>query len=137
MNISPVNNTSFGKIFLKDDSNTKSAVKTFVKDKDSLDSFNSSLISLDSASEGYDMELSAKKDKCAYVFYLNSEDDPKQSCSAGIPNSSMHTSHEQRAAFSEAMDRLIVACANLVDNMKSRVSDEEIDQLFNSRKKYK
>ena len=137
MNITPIRNVSFGRVYLSDDKSTKDAVKAFVKDKNSLDFFSKTLDNLDLASKNYSMELSAEKEKCAYVFYLNNNDIPGQKCSAAIPNSCMHTTWERREGFSKAMDHLVVGCENLVETAETSVSEEDIDQLFNSRKIYK
>ena len=134
MQVSNVDNTSFGKLYLSSDKDTRAVIKEFVVDKDSVDTFRKSLEKLDIISEDYSMELSAEKEQYKYMFYLNKKE-PDRGCAIALPIAYTKTSLGKKHQFSKAMNGLITACENIVSKLKNRADEDDLDALFAQYKK--
>ena len=107
MNISPVNSTSFGKVYIKTDKDTKRVLKDFIVDVDSADYFRKSFSELNEASNNRDMELSAKKGKSLYAFSLKELNSTKEQMVA-VPISNVKLLSERKKHLQNIMEEFTI-----------------------------
>ena len=134
MNITSVGSATFGRLYLKNDNETKEVIRSFVKDKQDLDVFEKALNSLDGASGNHSVELSAEKEGHKFLFYLN-KDDKRISYKTHIPDDSIKTTHARKNALSNLMTRLVTTCENIVEKIETSAKDDDIDACFSKYSK--
>ena len=132
MNVSPVNNTSFGKLVLSQDKRTRDVLRKAIQEKDTLNYVKESFDKLDKISGNRIAEFSAYdtsniSGNTIYVFCINR--DISSSSNLHCISASMKAS-EKDEGTKKAVDKLVEAYKARLDAFKTKASDSDLNELF-------
>ena len=131
MRISPVNNTSFGKLRISNDTNTKQALSSLISSKEKMAVFQDSFKKLDEESGDTDVELKIKHLESEAVDQYNlslNEGDPdwKDTVVKLVEKGWASPIQNIKEGFNELTD----ACSAKIDSFGNKVEETDIDEFF-------
>ena len=128
MNINPVQNVSFGKLYISDDKKTRKVISEITPQDKDLKILRASLEELDKETGDVYVLLSAKEDKHrgtkekGYRFYLNKNNPDWSSANTFMPKAG--------GSIQRTLKGLTSMCAAKIYDLKNAVNSSDIDKLF-------
>ena len=134
MNISPINNTSFGKLVLSKNKSTRETLRKAVQTKDTFEHVRDTFDKLDKISGDRIVEFSAYESSdisgdVIHVFCINKN---RTTFIASPDLSSSAFADEKDTGVVRAMDELVDKYKKYIAKEDTKVSESELDSLFDT-----
>ena len=136
MKISPVNNTSFGKLRISNDTDTKQALRIMIKDEETNGIVSDCFKKFDEESGDTDVTVkikyagSGEGNGKSYDFYLNEGDSEWKDAKINLDTSNFYGPSNRIANLKNQFDSLVCQFSGKIDAFNNKVREADSEEFF-------